>query len=345
MKILFITHNFHPRIGGIEVNSEILASAFSEYGHQVRLVTWTPDPENTSFAFPVYRNPGMWKLLELHRWASLVFENNPSLRLSWPSLLFANINVIAVRTWISRSDGTTGIQDILKRYWLKRAERVIAVSEAVRRKCCPEAVVIGNPYRAGQFKILPEIDRSIDFVFLGRLVSDKGADQAILGMYQLNKSGMQKYHLSIVGDGPEKKYLEGLASDLELSELVHFTGALQGEELIRTLNRHRILLVPSLWEEPFGNVALEGMACGCIPIVSDGGGLPDAVGKAGLCFERGNLKMLVSTMKRVIKDSSLQKQLLQEAKTHLRAHHPETITKKYLEIVENAPTAPKKVFT
>lgn len=34
MKILFLSHKFYPDIGGIEVNSEILATAFHKAGHE-----------------------------------------------------------------------------------------------------------------------------------------------------------------------------------------------------------------------------------------------------------------------------------------------------------------------
>jgi len=48
----------------------------------------------------------------------------------------------------------------------------------------------------------------------------------------------------------------------------------------------RLLLVPSIWEEPFGRVAAEAMVNGIPPIVSDRGALPDVVQRAG---ERGGL--------------------------------------------------------
>jgi glycosyltransferase involved in cell wall biosynthesis len=43
----------------------------------------------------------------------------------------------------------------------------------------------------------------------------------------------------------------------------------------------RVLLAPSVWEEPFGRVAAEALLNGVPPIVSDRGGLPDAVNDGG----------------------------------------------------------------
>lgn len=41
MKILFISYKFYPDIGGIEVNSEIFATQFSNFGATIKVVTWT----------------------------------------------------------------------------------------------------------------------------------------------------------------------------------------------------------------------------------------------------------------------------------------------------------------
>ena len=43
-----------------------------------------------------------------------------------------------------------------------------------------------------------------------------------------------------------------------------------GAALAALLNQCRILVVPSLWAEPFGIVALEGIACGCVVVGSAG---------------------------------------------------------------------------
>jgi glycosyltransferase involved in cell wall biosynthesis len=45
---------------------------------------------------------------------------------------------------------------------------------------------------------------------------------------------------------------------------VDFVGTKTDHELVKLLNTHQIMVVPSLWNEPFGLVALEGVACGCV---------------------------------------------------------------------------------
>ncbi|MDT0646266.1 glycosyltransferase family 4 protein [Zunongwangia sp. F260] len=342
MKILFLSHKFYPDIGGIEVNSEILATAFSEAGNEVHLATWTEKDGEKNFAFEVIRKPSRRRLIKEHLWADLIYENNPCLRLSWPSLFIPTPGVVALRTWISRMDGTIGLQDRLKFGWLTRAKAVIAVSQAVKTRSWPSATVIGNPYRKDVFKIIPGVNRNKTFVFLGRLVSDKGADIAIKALDELStEHENSQFSLTIIGDGPERKKLEKLVKESCLEEKVTFCGSLGGQELVEALNAHKYIIVPSKWEEPFGNVVLEGMACGCIPIVSDGGGLPDAVGNAGLLFRRGDVKSLVAQIEKISGSATLEESLRNAAIKHLAAHTPELISGKYLQVLQQASTVTK----
>jgi len=338
MKILFLSHRFYPDIGGIEVNSDILANAFLKGGHQIKLVTWTEAAGDKTYPFIVVRNPNLITLLKAHKWADVVFENNPSLRLAWPSFFTRKPFIVALCTWISRSDGKTAWQDKIKTLWLKKAKAVIAVSQAVQKKCWPPAIVISNPYNPRLFRKLPDVKKTRDFVFLGRLVSDKGADMTIKAMSILiNKASSEKlnrnFSLTIIGDGPESAALQKMVVDMDIQSNISFTGSLKGEELVTCLNLHRFMLVPSVWEEPFGNVALEGMACGCVPIVSDGGGLLDAIGNAGLSFSRGNVESLVNCLWRIMNDGELESELIAAAPSHLRAHHPDIIAQRYLTVI------------
>lgn len=344
LKILFLSHRFYPDIGGIEVNSEILASAFHNAGHSVHLLTWSRDSTGKQFPFVVKRDPSVMELLREHRWADVVYENNLCLRLAWPSILLFKRSVISIHTLVSRANGRRQWQDRLKLKWLKRAKSVIAVSDFIRRRTWPAATVIGNPYRADIFSVDKDSQRKKVFVFLGRLVSDKGADLAIKAIhYLINEDQVPEISLdrdacalTIVGDGPFRKTLEDLARKLNVSDRILFAGTLTGSALVDCLNDHKYILVPSLCEEAFGNVALEGMACGCIPIVSDAGGLPGAVGSAGLVFSKGDVNSLACQITSLLNDCALDERLRNAAFDHLRGHRPELVARKYLEMIERA---------
>src|SRR5687768_7808912 len=105
MKILVLSHKFYPDIGGIEISSEILATAFNDAGHDVHLVTWSLDNTCKLFPFSVIRNPNLLRLFKEHTWADLVFENNLCLRLSWPGLFLKKVSVVTLQTWITDVNG------------------------------------------------------------------------------------------------------------------------------------------------------------------------------------------------------------------------------------------------
>jgi glycosyltransferase involved in cell wall biosynthesis len=335
LNILFLSHRFYPFTGGIEVNSEILATEFTRRGHHVRLLTWTKETGSKDFPFDVLRNPSFGELWKNHRWADVVFENNPCYRLSWPLHFTRSKSVIAIRTLINRANGEIAFQDKFKFKHLNRADKVIAVSSAIRDACWPQATVIPNPYRNALFRKTLDVQRNKDFVFLGRMVSQKRCDLNIKLLAQLKKSHPEKANLTVIGDGPEYENLKQMTRDLGLADNVKFVGEMKGEELVRELNKYRYMLIPSDFEA-FGNVALEGIACGNLPIVSDSGGLVDAIGEAGLSFKSSNLDSFYQTTIKLLENPELEQSIREKADEHLSIHEPQKIAGRYLEVIESA---------
>lgn len=327
--ILILTHGFPPDIGGIETIAEILALEFAKKGYNIKVVTTTPSKVENRYPFEVIRNPGIIKLMQCHAWADEIFENNPCLRLSLPSYLFFKPTTVVLHTWIARTTGNMAFIDRFKRLKLRTAKAVIAVSKAIKESY-PKAIVIPNPYKSDLFVNTNKGEREKSFVFMGRLVSDKGANMAIKAIARLKAENIGSYRLTIIGDGPEKDNLAKLAMALGLNGLVHFKGSLTGTELVNELCKHKYMLVPSRWREPFGIVVLEGIACGCIPIVSSGGGLIEAVGDAGLVFDRNNLNDLVDKIKYLWAHPDTEKQLVSAGEDHIKNYLPGIIADKYL---------------
>ena len=58
-----------------------------------------------------------------------------------------------------------------------------------------------------------------------------------------------------------------------------------------------MVVVPSEWDEAFGFVVIEALACGAAVVTSDAGGLPEVVGNAGLTFGRGDPEDLASVLR------------------------------------------------
>lgn len=314
--------------------SDILCNGLHQHGFDLKVATTTTATGNEQRPYQIIRNPSKKQLLQLHFWADLVFENNPTLNLSWPNIITRKPLIVTLHTWIARVDGQKGLQDKIKQFWLKRAKKVLACSSALAKESYPEASVIHNPYNDDLFKLNPAVTRNKKFVFLGRLVSDKGVTLAVKAFDGfLKKAADSNATLTIIGEGPEKENLQQQAQQLGIADRIIFAGTKKGEELVNLLNEHEVILIPSVWEEPFGLVALEGMACGCIPIASQSGGLSEAVGQGGLLFEKGNVDALTDCMLKLNLDEQLKHTLISNGIQHLKQHKLEYILGKYINTI------------
>lgn len=332
------SHGFYPAVGGIEAMSLMLARGFVAQGHQVKIVTHSPGSQLDEWPFEVHRNSAGKNLLSLVKWCDVFFHNNICLQIAWPLLISRKPWIIAHHTWLSRADGSQGWQDRLKRFLLRFATN-ISVSQAIADQLSVKSVVIGNSYDDTLFRELPSVARDKSLVFLGRLVSDKGVDILLEALAELKRHDLQP-ELTIVGDGQEKAGLQNLAEDLGVTRQVNFVGRQSDEDLVRSLNSHRILIVPSRWNEPFGIVALEAIACGCVVVGSAGGGLRDAIGPCGRTFPNGDSQALSKVLSDLLSQPDEIKHLGNERDAHLSKHRQTCVTEAYLKVLENSRRSP-----
>ncbi len=335
MKVLTYTPAFLPQVGGLEINAAHLATQLSRHGLEVVVVTRTASDRPDDGPYRVIRDPSPWELLRWTLWCDVFLQHNVSLRGLWPLLLVRRPWVASHHSWYCRTDGRVAWQDRLKRRLLRHAAASIAISRAVADDLDTPSVVIPNTYRDHLFRELPGVARERDLVFLGRLVSDKGLDLLIDALALLAAQGLRP-KLTVIGEGPERPRVEERARQLGVVAQVELTGVRQGEELVRLLNRHRVLVVPSRYREPFGIVALEGIACGCLVVGSEGGGLKDAIGPCGLTFPNGDAAALAAALARALTDPEVASTLRRGAAAHLAAHGTEAVALAYLRELERA---------
>jgi glycogen synthase len=329
VKILLGSHHFFPSTGGIETVTNLLAREFVKLGHEVRVVTQTAGGGN--FPFAVVRHPGPLELLRQLRWCDVFLQNNISLRTLWPLLFVRRPLFITHQTWITNPDSSTGWQHGLKRFVLRYATS-FAISNAIAEALPVSSIRVGNPYDDQVFKEVPVEERDRELIFAGRLVSDKGVGVLLDALKLLETNP----HLVIAGDGPERPALEKQVADLQLQSQVEFAGRQDGEQLAKLLQQYQVLVVPSLWQEPFGIVALEGIACGCVVVGSAGGGLAEAIGPCGHTFPNGDAVALAKEIAKLLADSGERARLLQHAPSHLARFTPRHVAGVYLEAMEKA---------
>lgn len=105
-----------------------------------------------------------------------------------------------------------------------------------------------------------------------------------------------------------------------------------GVEGALAVQRERRGVVPSIWREPFGIVALEGIACGCVVVGSEGGGLKEAIGPCGVTFPNGDAEALPARLEALLSSPQLLVGYRAKAATHLSAYTKAVVAEKYLRI-------------
>lgn len=158
--------------------------------------------------------------------------------------------------------------------------------------------------------------------FVGRTGQEKAPDLLLRAALLLAEKNL-KFSIQIVGNNHWDRYeldayqqqLKSLAQQLETQEIaVRFTGHVSRTGLPGVLRRADINVMPSRWDEPFGMVTLEGMACGLATIASKTGGTPEVVGDAALLFERDNADELAKHLQSLIEDVALRREYARRAR-------------------------------
>ena len=134
----------------------------------------------------------------------------------------------------------------------------------------------------------PQAERTPTVVYAGRLDEPKGVRLLMAGWdCYLAKSGAPSLKLVIAGGGPLGDEVTTWASARPSVEMVGTVGSDECAELIA---RAQAVLLPSVWEETFGLVAVEAMAAGVPPIAAGHGSFTELItpGVDGMLFTPGD---------------------------------------------------------
>lgn len=170
-------------------------------------------------------------------------------------------------------------------------------------------------------------------LFVGRLVSMKGADAAIETLRILKEKGVDT-HLTICGDGPERGKLERQARRCGLQDNVFFEGWMEPTKLARLYSSSQVFLFPTR-NEGFGIVALEAIACGCPVVASNVGGVPDAVGDCGILLAPDNGGGYAEAIEAVLERGAW-RELRSAMPGHIERHRLQRIAGEYLKVIKEA---------
>jgi glycosyltransferase involved in cell wall biosynthesis len=134
----------------------------------------------------------------------------------------------------------------------------------------------------------------------GRFVPEKGLDTLLHAVARLTSP----WQLQLAGDGPARPDLEKLAHDLGIRDRVQFLGAMASSRMPDFLRQLDVLVLPSRtrpnWQEQFGRILIEAMACEVAVIGSETGEIPHVIGTAGLTFPEGDVVALQAQLQQLL---------------------------------------------
>jgi glycosyltransferase involved in cell wall biosynthesis len=214
------------------------------------------------------------------------------------------------------------------------AAAIVAVSGALAEQLRPALPgplrarlrVVLNGVNCDLFHPDPERRRGehLEVVMVGRMVRDKGADVLLAALARMRRRDVS---LTVVGSqgfdsrAPLSAYEQSLrAQAASLPGQVRFVPFVPRHALAELLRTADVLVVPSRWPEPLGLTVLEGMATGLAVVASEVGGIPEALGPAGVLVPPGDADALAAVLESLADDESARASLGARARSHALAH-------------------------
>jgi phosphatidylinositol alpha-1,6-mannosyltransferase len=335
-RVLVVTNDFPPRIGGVQQYVWNLARNLPPDRVAVLAPRWEGwRDHDTAQPFPVHRWPATflsptpslagraWSLAQEHGADVVLFGHGLPLPLIGPGLAARGLPYVVLthgaELWLARSP----VLAALLRRALAGARAVTAVSDYVARslrRILPPGLPLSilNPGVDAE-RFAPSVDGSSVrerhglgggpvIVCVSRLVPRKGQDVLIRGM-SLVRSYAPDARLLIVGDGPYRNQLDALAADAPPGSVV-FAGQVDDADLPSHYAAADLFAMPcrSRWGglevEGFGIVFLEAASTGAAVVAGRSGGAAEAVadGESGLLVEGAEPKAVALAVARLLTD-------------------------------------------
>ena len=170
-------------------------------------------------------------------------------------------------------------------------------------------------------------------LLVGRLVYEKGFHLALDALAPVVKR-LGNVRFVVAGTGTAEAELKLQARRLGLRRYGSFVGWV-GDDMLHSLYRvAEIVIVPSIYE-PFGLVALEAMASGCLCVVADTGGLREVVpgdGTVGVRFPSRDSDALQEVLERFLADDEGRARVVADARDHVLRFDWVEVARRTLEV-------------
>ncbi len=303
------------KYGGIERIIAMLCDGLSAKGHEVTLFA-SPGSTAKGKLISVFEKPlldaniawsnPIWNLRNLSLATEMANQGEFDIihsHLDLWTLFFHNLTktpvINTMHNPLYRTNADANKDDRL-RLFMEEAKRtnIVFISQSAKNQAMLEfpanrARIIYNGSDLSHFNFNPKGGEH--FVWVARMNKHKGVENAIAAAEKLGVK------LLLAGriDPTQREYFEDIIKP-HLNDQIQYVGELTENQLSDFYGPAKALLYPIEWEEPFGLVVTEAMACGTPVIAYRRGSMPELIedGKTGFVVD-SNLDLLVEAMKRV----------------------------------------------
>ncbi len=214
---------------------------------------------------------------------------------------------------------------------IERADRLIAISESVRRDLIermhvPAERIVVTPLAADQTlarvtdpTLLDRVRRRYRLperfvLFLGAMEPRKNLLRLIEAWAALAPAVRRETSLVVAGArGWLNDAVRSRVEMLGLRERVHLAGYIDGEDLAALYSLATVFAYPSLWEG-FGLPVIEAMACGTPVLTSDLSSLPEVAGDAAVLVPPTDVEAIADGLLRLLEDAALRADLAERGR-------------------------------
>jgi colanic acid/amylovoran biosynthesis glycosyltransferase len=155
---------------------------------------------------------------------------------------------------------------------------------------------------------------AIKLLYVGRLAAEKGVPVLLNSLISLKSEGFD-FHLTLLGDGPERMALEAKVKEQGLENNVHFGGFASQETVRKTLQNSDVFILPS-FAEGVPVSLMEAMACGVPVIGTNVGGVTELIehGVSGLVVSPSDEVSLKHAILSYIENEQLRENVKRDAR-------------------------------
>ena len=325
--------------GGVEVTLNSLVSGLLELGHKVKVIapeksTLSESCKHAELFCVGGEKQESWQHIEYHSHISIPKNSIVSNLVEKALILGKNCDAVINLSYDWLPISRTINADIPIMHLISMGDESYQINHLISKvySLCPDnfafhtniqaadypfissPIILGNGFELSDYNFKNKLNGPLAWV--GRVAPEKGLEDAVNVAYDLGEK------LNVWGFLENKNYAKKIEK-LFPADLINWKGFVPTSQLQEELGECRALINTPKWNEAYGNVVVEAMACG-VPVVAYKRGGPGEIiqhGKTGFLVEPDNKAELVSSLRKIntIKRSNCRKWVEQNASTKIFA--------------------------